>query len=292
MDRLADSRGERANSPPTGSHTFADKNVPEASSVVMEQWYFRIDGKNYGPTSRDALERFLSPPRLCKSVQVMCSVFDGQWLLVHSNETVEEVLHKFGLVTDPPIEEPDAEPVAPSRVVEMVRSATTAAFETVWKYKFVIFLLVVVAAVNLLFLYLFVDEDDRNQKITAKFQSIWDTVQKSKSRETSDDEWQTFAEESRMELEPIIDELARSATVQKPVRQQLLFLGRDHLKPLLASETAPMVDAPSRRAIETYFKLIQPTTNSSVQALGANATSPRNSLGNPKIDPSRPRINQ
>lgn len=256
--------------------------VAAAAGAFAEQWYFRIDGREYGPTSRTQLERFLAPPRLCKSLEVMCSNREGHWFLIAKHETVEMVLERFGIVvevpeevapskaksalvykTSAPVEEEVREYVrpkpvykAPNPIVDWFSETFEALAERLIKYKLPILLVVSVVSINLAMLYLFVDIDGRNRTILTRYESMWSSAVKMEADETSEETWRTYADESQIELDGFIKVLARSASVQNPVEQQLLFVGRDILKPVFAATEPPPKASPTRRVIQRYFKLL------------------------------------
>ena len=94
--RNANSTIDRGSQTTDGSRAPVPTESPRAKNAI-EQWYFRIDGHEYGPSSRDQLEHFLKPPRLCTSMEVMCTKRDGFWFLILRDETLETVLNKVGI---------------------------------------------------------------------------------------------------------------------------------------------------------------------------------------------------
>lgn len=65
------------------------------------------------------------------------------------------------------------------------------------------------------------------------FLSIWDEMKQMRERGSPLLEWNAFAEQASARLAPIIAELEESADVRQPVKQHLLWAGRDCLLPML-----------------------------------------------------------
>lgn len=232
--------------------------VSGGGGVSTEQWYFRIDGREYGPTSRDQLEKFLAPPRLCKSLEVMCSIREGHWSLIANDVTVEMVLERFGIVDDPVSEVAPSRPVyrAPNPIVEWFRETVEWVIERLVKHARVILAVVGLIALNIAIMYFFADPVARELEIVSRYELLWNSALKLGSSEASGDDWRAFADNAESELAPLIKEVARSASVQNPVRQELLFLGRDHLRPMLEAKEPPTKGSSAAIAIKRYFKLL------------------------------------
>ncbi|WP_010587004.1 hypothetical protein [Schlesneria paludicola] len=252
----------------------------EGGGASSEQWYFRIDGREYGPTSRDQLEKFLAPPRLCKSLEVMCSIREGYWSLIANDVTVEMVLERFGIEVESDRPAEPSKPVqvgqasvipvskatvgpskpvyrAPNPIVEWFRDTWEWVGERLAKYMLVILVVLGIVALNLGMTYFFADPVARELEIVARYESLWNSALKLGGDEASSEEWRAFADQAEAELDPLIKEVARAASVQNQVRQKLLFLGRDHLKPLFAAKGPPTKNSSSAQAVSRYFKLLR-----------------------------------
>jgi hypothetical protein len=209
-----------------------------------EFWYLRIDDKEFGPVPRSELEHFLRPPRICSSLQVMCSTQSGEWYTITRNETIDKVLTRFGIESHAgvtPIQNPQDLTPSPKIHAKSASVINSMALVPKWVAGHLTeaMALVAIVVVNAVILFVSANGFGRERQILAKFESIWDSVRDFSSDETLSEEWRSFADSAIQELEPLVAELQRSANVRRPARQALLFAGRDGLLKILR-EQSPM----------------------------------------------------
>ncbi len=241
------------------SHRAASpvRQDPRSAGTPTEQWYFRIDGREFGPSSRDQLEHFLTPPRLCTSLEVMCTEREGYWFLIAKDETIEMVLKKVGISLEPVAA---MKPLSVTRVIASESAGwfsglSTTVTNAVARHPVLIFGLLAFASINGTLLYLVRDTMTREREILSRFESLLNTAVDFEPKKQSADEWRKFADQAEKELEPLVKELARTASVKQPVRQKLLFAGRDHLTKLFQAAEPPLKHSPATRVIDRYLQL-------------------------------------
>jgi hypothetical protein len=241
------------------SHRAASpvRQDPRFAGTPAEQWYFRIDGREFGPSSRDQLEHFLTPPRLCTSLEVMCTEREGYWFLIAKEETIEKVLEKVGIRLEPVTEMKPlsaTQATAPDPVSWLGGISETVA-NAVARHSVLILILLAFVSMNGTLFYLTRDTTTREREILSRFKSLLDTALDFKTKQRSAEEWRTFADEAERELRPLINELTRTASVKEPVRQKLLFAGRDHLKKLFQTTDPPLSYSPEAKMVDKYLQL-------------------------------------
>ena len=244
------------------------------SQTGGEQWYFRIDGKNFGPSSRVQLEHFLRPPRLCKTLEVMCQERDGYWLTIGPDETIDIVLQRFGI---PVPSVPATATINKSRTHVIPRSSSKFTAPN-WistpidrlkeglsdlagrlgppvkkfgpYFIIALALLMVSATAFVMTGGLRMSE----KQIVSQFDTIWKEAM-SMNQSAAPDQWRQFADKSLTELEPTLRDLSQSSSVKNSSRQQLLFAGRDHLRKMLKADKPPQKFSVSARVFEKYMQL-------------------------------------
>ena len=227
-----------------------------ATIACGEQWYFRIDGREYGPSSRDQLEKFLKPPRLCKSMEVMCTQREGTWFLVAKDETLETALCKFGIL--PAVNSAtDSSLYKGSQVWDSICTRCETLAKKIVEHSLILNFIIVIAAVNLVFLYATDESHVRERVILSIYETIWKEARSFHPKLTHIDEWREFADDASKKIQPLLRELGRSANVRKPLRQQLLFAGRDHLAKLLEGNDVPAQGLPTTELIDKYLHLLR-----------------------------------
>ena len=241
------------------------------SSSATEQWYFRIDGTLYGPSTRADLERFLRPPRLCSVLEVMCTTRDGVWFTIAKHETIDKVLEKAGVPLEPVVDTVEAvrpkvaapkvverAPREPSRIGESLSSLLqSGAWLTAFlaAHKLALAAVLVIVAGNVVALVASQQPSKSDSEILAIYQNLWKQVRTYQDEPPAAEVWQSFAAAGRAELEPIVQGLQKTASVRQPLQQNLLFCGRDHLLVLLKSEKPPAENSPHRRVVDRYLRL-------------------------------------
>lgn len=210
---------------------------------TSERWYLRIDGQRYGPVGRAELEKFLAPPRLCSVLEVKCGD-DGDWVYITREETIDKVLVRFGVDPDPVVGAPEYVRSArtPKRL-EGVRDFIEGLSAWLIHHWVAAASVVAIVAINAAVLFLLNDPHGREREILARYEALWQEVRRFSSDSPKED-WRKFAEPALIELEPMIRELEKSASVHHPSRQNLLFAGRDHLRTLLKAEVPPTPQTP------------------------------------------------
>ena len=212
-----------------------------------ERWYLRIDGHDYGPVARDRIEQFLEPPRLCNVMEVKCGD-DANWFVIARHETIDKVLVKAGVAPEPAPEinwqvpTPSLGAVLARRLRDHFENGASWAID----HWVVLTGVLVFASVNAALLIALQDPQGRDREILVLYEAIWSKAQQfdgaTEQTEQSDD-WRTFANSALAQLEPVVSELERSANVHHPIRQNLLFAGRDHLSKVLKAERSPTATA-------------------------------------------------
>lgn len=260
------------------SHSKPDQkqtgSIRNTSSSGDEQWYFRIDGKNFGPSSRAQLEHFLRPPRLCKTLEVMCTERQGFWHTIGVDETIEMVLERFGI---PLPDVPSAAPVVTPKSKAVAKPASTVTLPgwistpidrvaelfgglldligpPIKRFgPYVIIALALFIAGSTAFVMMGGMQISEKQ-IVSQYDAIWKEATAMSGGKASD-QWRQFADKSLAELEPTLRDLSHSSSVQNFSRQQLLFAGRDHLKKMLKADEPPKKFSASARVFERYMLL-------------------------------------
>ena len=255
-----------AGSNPAGPATMHTKSQLPSSISHSEQWYFRIDGHEFGPTTREKLERFLQPPRLCPSLEVMCSTKMGTWFLVSREESIDAVLMHAGVLLAPTAPSPPHSVPAPphemelswiSKRLEWGRRKIGFVIYGIKQYRELSLGVLVVVAINVVGLYLSASPHARDHQIFLQLQSLWDKARSFDNENTKSDEWQRFAVEANKIMEPIINELSKDANRDRPIKQDFLFVCRDHLKPLLDAQFPPRRDSNQAMFAERYLRVIR-----------------------------------
>ena len=95
----------------------------------------------------------------------------------------------------------------------------------------------------------------RARTILNEFQDLWGSIQKYQADETPEINWEKFASRHGRHLQEIVQELQKSASKQRPAHQTLLFIGRDHLQPLLSAASPPQPDSTESLVIERYLRV-------------------------------------
>lgn len=268
------SRPEPDQKTPPSNHVASPVRQEAASLAAGEQWYFRIDGKNFGPSSRSQLEHFLQPPRLCKTLEVMCTDRNGYWLTIGVDETIEMVLQRFGIplqagtntttvsraktvIIPKPSRGFSLQSVISLPIEKLKDTASNIADRlgpTAKKFGAVTVIAVALLICGSTAFVLMGGLRKSDSQILAQYNTIWKeatTMHGSSSAE----QWREFADKSLTELEPTIRELSQSANVHNPKRQDLLFAGRDHLRKMLKAERPPEKATLSARVFERYLQL-------------------------------------
>ena len=225
-----------------------------------EEWYFRIDGRKFGPSTRAQLETFLRPPRLCKSLEVMCTGGNGTWLLIQSHETIDTVLHRVGLgnqaSTKTRSSKFEHKPSAASIRTHRISNGLEALTETASKYRVWIIAFLLLLLTNSITLYATSDRYAAERTVFLRAVEIWKSARSFDSKVIDNPEWLAFSERARTEVEGFTTELAAKANRSRPVTQELLFLVRDHLKPALSKQTPPTKGSAELSVIDRYLKAI------------------------------------
>ena len=241
------------------------KGLPSiASDGSTERWYLRIDGKEFGPITRSQMEFFLRPPRLCSLLQVMCTVQEGVWHSIARHETIDKVLSKFGIEdlpvktsTVPITQTSQASAYSPSAISSRIRDRFEDAVAWFVKYRIESLVVVAFIAINAAILIASADTTGRDREILNRYESIWKSTRELSTKKASDDEWKTFADASIVEIEPILKELQRTANVRQPVRQSLLFGGRENLLRILNDGKPPELRSSDALIFERRLKRIR-----------------------------------
>ncbi len=86
-----------------------------------------------------------------------------------------------------------------------------------------------VAVALIVVVVMFVSFGGSDQEYYETYTAIWNKHKELRSRSASDDEWSSFNQEVKRQLEPIIHDLNRTASAKRPIKQHLLWAGRDYL---------------------------------------------------------------
>lgn len=78
-----------------------------------------------------------------------------------------------------------------------------------------------------------VPNHDADREVYELYAELWATVERMDERSASPDEWSEFGDSVRGNLEPIISRLEEEADVRHPVKQNLMWAGRDNLLPAI-----------------------------------------------------------
>ena len=216
-----------------------------------EQWHLRIDGQVFGPATRAQLEQFLRPPRLCKHMQVVCTIQPGEWHTIAPEETLEDVLRLVGIRTDETIEDAEASPAGDEEPTPSIWEIIAPWFKLSVK---IIGGAGVLVALNVALLWILRDPHAREREILAKYETIWDELRIYQPGDVAEEDWRAFADNAVNEIEPITKGLAQSADRHQPIQQSLLYAGRDHLIPLLKSAEPPSATNPAVTIFERYLR--------------------------------------
>jgi hypothetical protein len=225
-----------------------------------EQWYLRIDNKKFGPVSRSEMEFFLRPPRLCRIIQVMCTVREGYWYSIAQHETVDNVLLQFGL-NDLRKEAASVQSFPPSTPSSLAnrgsdfRRSCKFAYAGILNYRVPLVVALTAVVLNAGFLVVFSSSLGRDREILNRYEAIWKVACELNSIKASNDDWKDFTDKSNVQLESLLDELLRTASVHDPVRQNLLYGGRDHLAKILRQESPKAVDSYDGRLFEKRLNI-------------------------------------
>jgi hypothetical protein len=264
---MVQQRLQGLNSNATGHLTSGSEPVnpasPNLNAVVAngaetspESWYLRIDDKEFGPVSRSQLEYFLRPPRLCSFLQVMCTAQEGVWHAIAQNETLEKVLLRFGIVEVPTptaVQKPNQFNLI-SKFLDATYDAACEACNWVSRNWFILAIAILVIGINLAF---FIATRDRDREILDRFESLTKSVQKLAAEDTPSGEWKSFAARALAEVQAIESELKRTSISTRPVRRQLLGLGRDCLLRILKGDAPITTDSDEMKYLERQLKILR-----------------------------------
>ena len=190
------------NSAETHRSAMPLRHGTESTDQSTEKWYFRDDGREFGPSSRNQLEHFLSPPRLCRSMEVMCTKNEGHWFLIAEHEMLEHVLQKVGVASesqDLPLPSRSI-PLSTSLFVEWARDRCEVLGSWASRNASVILVGFSFAAVNAVLLFATSDPDARERKILAIYQTTWTAAREFDAAEESSADWRSFADIGRFAL--------------------------------------------------------------------------------------------
>ncbi len=225
--------------------------------VPAERWYFRIDGKEFGPSSRSQLERFLEPPRLCQSLEVMCSEREGRWFLIAKHETIEMVLRKVGVQ----VEQNSAAAIRPAsrlpQFLEEMRERYRRFVEGLGKIQALLWVLFAFLVVNGVVFYFLSEGMGRERKILARYESLLEATRQFDPKTAKEEDWRRFADGANAEIEPMVRQLQRTASRHRPIQQNLLFAGRDYFTKLFQAAAPPAADSNNVKVIEKYLSLVR-----------------------------------
>lgn len=237
-----------------------------SANSTEEWWYLRIDGQVFGPAMRAQLEHFLRPPRLCKRMEVICTSQSSDWHVIGPDETLADVLQLVGISTHEEAEAQwsDQEDSRETSAAEKNGQAWVTIASWIKTHAGMIAIVVIMIIVNFGFYIASRDPHTREREILTQYESIWEEMHFYDP--DTGDEWWSFVDNSLSELEPVLKELEQTADVAHPLRQNLLFAGRDHLVPLLKSGEPPAPDNPSAKVFERYLQILKKQLSSDTAA--------------------------
>lgn len=237
---------------------------PAPATDAEERWYLRIDGHNYGPATRTDLERFLQPPRLCSVMEVKCG--DGVWFTIARHETIDKVLAKVGIVVEP-VQEP-SHPSSTSRSQGgALRDFCGGLGAWLVHHRRKAARVLVYGGLGVAAFLAFRDPYVGDREFLSRYETLWREARRF-GTETTDSDWRTFADRRIAELEPILRELERSASVHQPIRQNLLFAGRDHLRSILKESHPPAATSSHVQLFERRLELARDQLSADNTKLG------------------------
>lgn len=225
------------------------------SATAEEHWFLRIDEKVVGPVTRAQLESFLRPPRLCRRMDVMCSLQPERWHCIKSTQVLDDVLALAGV--EKPVAK-QATNLAPRfSLFEFLGSYWDGISAGIIEYRAIIGIAFLFVAVNSIAWVLAQDPDLKEREILAMYESISAKMREFREDHSDIEDWKRFASESVRVVEPMIAELKRTSNVHHPIRQNLLYAGQDSLISLLKSGQPPTDQDQSLRVFERYLDIVR-----------------------------------
>jgi hypothetical protein len=104
---------------------------------------------------------------------------------------------------------------------------------------------------NVLFIAFWPEPHARERRYLETLRAIEAEKQLLRKKPASDAEWQEFAQRTRSELVPIVNDLKNSASAAEPIRQQLFWSARDLVPRTLGPRAKERDDADRR--LKTYL---------------------------------------
>ncbi len=74
---------------------------------------------------------------------------------------------------------------------------------------------------------------DSDQEVYDVYDAIWTEIQTKRAANASQAEWKEFTERAKAQFEPFVETLKKTARTSKPLKQELLYCGRDYLPHML-----------------------------------------------------------
>jgi hypothetical protein len=213
--------------------------------MSSERWYFRIDGKRYGPVGNAELDKLLKPPRVAPMVDARPVDFEGEWVQIGPGDDFSKAVDHFGIDFTPG--EDDGVSSGKRRrggertwfernVIDPLESIGNL----FGKHRLTVFIAVVFLSVNAAALPYLLPKRGAERDYLATYDDIHKQFKAlRKAESTTPEQWQQFSNESKKRLEPILADLAKSTDPQDQLRRYLLWAGRDCLLPIVSQTELP-----------------------------------------------------
>ncbi len=213
--------------------------------LMADDWYVRSPEGERGPFGFPELLNFIREGRVGGADEVKCTL-EGRWIRADAIDL--HAAEGSGAVAELQTRSKQNSP----------RGAATKTVHSRWsilrdeildRYNPRIVWLLVILGGWLCVNYFVLDALNpyaAEQNYELQFSQIYDEMQRYQQDNTTDAQWDAFATNSRQVVEPIIQKLQQNVSPEHPIRQHLLWAGRDCLLPALQNRQSWTPDLQDR----------------------------------------------
>lgn len=248
---------------------FPPRNVTHAASssevastcARSDLWYYKLDDREHGPIPIEELQSLAAVSGETANEIVVRSGRDGAWTplgsLAAEHSKPEGDHPQF---STPSLDTPKPATSPSSRFRTRPKTAM-AVGQLAWLRRNLDLMAAAVlfVAINALLLAMSQPRDSEERRYLEILRGLHQEIGQLQRRGASATEWQEFRLRSERKLQPVLADLERTASAANPIRQHLLWAGRDHLLEMLsqATPTPTVAVDDDTAAFEQHLELVE-----------------------------------
>lgn len=258
-------------------HLFPPRNATHAASSTeidstcakSELWYYKLDDREHGPIPIEELKSLAAVSGETANEIVVRSGRSGEWIALGSLAGEYAVPEGDRPPhSTPSLDTPERATSPASRFRARPRTAMTVG-RLAWLRRNLDLLAAAVlfVAINAILLAMSQPRNSEERRYLEILRGLHQEIGQLQRRGATAAEWQELRLRSERKLQPVLADLERTASATNPIRQHLLWAGRDHLLEMLsqAAPTPTTTTDDDTAAFEQHLDWVEARLNESGQ---------------------------